>query len=91
MRDFEGNQELWVKTSMALTDFTSRQTNFPELMALLKGYIPAERWQTTVRKILKTDFVMNQMLNARGRAHPGYDVDTIWASIYKRSGKIFRQ
>lgn len=70
MRHFEDEDQLWLKTSTALTDFTSHQTDLPELMATLKGYTRTKkRWQAVVHKMLKSNCVM-----IRDRAH-GYNND----------------
>lgn len=49
MQEFEDRDKLWIKTSNALTDFTSPQTELPELMARVKSHTPKERWQTVIR------------------------------------------
>lgn len=58
IRHFEREDQLWLKTSAALTDFTSRQTNLPQLMATLKRYTPENRWQAVIHKIVNTPCVM---------------------------------
>lgn len=56
--DFEDRDRLWIKTSTALSDFTSYQTDLPDLMTTLKSYTPKHRWQAVVRKVLRTNCVM---------------------------------
>lgn len=58
IREFEDRDRLWVKTSTALSDFTSHQTNLPDLMRTLKSYTPKHRWQAVIRKVLATDCIM---------------------------------
>lgn len=58
IRDFEDRDRLWIKTSTALTDFSSFQTELPDLMRTLKSYTPQHKWQAVIRKVLATDCVM---------------------------------
>lgn len=52
LRDFEFRDKIYIKTSTALTDSMSRQTDLPELIATLKTYTPKERWQQVAHKVL---------------------------------------
>lgn len=58
MRGFEDRDRLWIKTSTALSDFTSYQTDLPDLMKTLKSYTPKHKWQAVIRKVLRTDCIM---------------------------------
>lgn len=65
IRGFEDRDRLWIKTSTALSDFTSHQTDLPDLMRTLKSYTPKHRWQAVIRKVLGTDCIMIRNPNHR--------------------------
>lgn len=58
LRNFENRDKLWIKTSKALTDFSSFHTELPDLMRTLKSYTPKHKWHAVIRKVLATDCIM---------------------------------